>query len=127
MSSVVLDASAVLALLQDEPGAGEVERHLGAAVMSTVNWAEVAGVLDGHGLPPAPIRSVVAALGIDVRSFDADTADEAGMLWKATRNTGLSLGDRACLAVARSLALPAITADRAWLDLDVGVDVRCIR
>jgi ribonuclease VapC len=123
----VLDASAVLALLQDEPGASEVERHLGRAVMSTVNWAEVAGVLDARGLPPAPLRSAVEALGIEVGAFDVDAADETGALWRTTRETGLSLADRACLAVARRLELPAVTADRAWLELDVGVDVRCIR
>ncbi len=67
------------------------------------------------------------ALGIEVEAFDADAADETGALWTATRDTGLSLADRACLAVARSLELPAVTADRAWLELDVGVDVRCIR
>lgn len=127
MSRVVLDASAVLALVQDEPGASEVEQHLGQAVMSTVNWAEVAGVLDARGLAPAPLRSVVEALGIEVMAFDAETADGTGCLWRKTREQGLSLADRACLAVARSLDLPAVTADRAWLELDVGVDVRCIR
>lgn len=127
MSRVVLDASAVLALLQDEPGASEVERHLGQAVMSTVNWAEVAGVLDARGLPPAPVRLALEALGIEVEVFDVEAADETGALWKATPDTGLSLADGACLAVARRLELPAVTADRAWLELDVGVDVQCIR
>lgn len=123
----MLDASAVLALLQDEPGASEVERHLGHAVISTVNWAEVAGVLAARGLPPAPVRVTVEALGIDVEPFDVEAADETGALWTTTRGKGLSLADRSCLAVARGLGLPAVTADREWLDLDVGVDVRCIR
>ena len=127
MSGVVLDASAVLALLQDEPGASVVEQHLGQAILSTVNWAEVAGALDARGLPPPPLRQALEALGIEFRAFDVEPADEAGSLWRATRSTGLSPADRACLAVARSLGLPALTADRAWLDLDVGVEVRCIR
>lgn len=123
----MLDASAVLALLQDEPGASEVERHLGKAVISTVNWAEVAGVLDARGLPPAPLRSAVEAIGIAIEAFDVAAADEAGSLWTTTRDKGTSLADRACLAVARNLKLPAVTADRTWLELDVGVEVRCIR
>jgi PIN domain nuclease of toxin-antitoxin system len=123
----VPNASAVLALLQDEPGASRVERHLGQAVMSTVNWAEVAGVLDARGLPPTPVRLALKALGIEVEVFDVEAADESAALWTATRDTGLSLADRACLAVARRLELPAVTAERAWLDLDVGVDVQCIR
>lgn len=127
MSRVVLDASAVLALLQDEPGASEVERHLGRAVLSTVNWAEVAGLLDARGLPPAAVRSAVEALGIDIVAFDVEAADETGSLLTATRDKGISLADRACLAVARALGLPVLTADRVWLALDVGVDVRCIR
>ena len=127
MSRVVLDASAVLALLQDEPGASEVERHLGQAVISTVNWAEVAGALAARGLPPAPVRVAVEALGIDVEPFDVEAADETGSLWTATRDKGISLADRACLAVGRVLELPVVTADRDWLELDVGVDVWCIR
>ena len=127
MSRVVLDASAVLALLHDEPGAREVERHLGQAVISAVNWAEVAGVLAARGLPPEPVRLAVEALGIDVDTFGVEAADETGSLRPTTRDRGLSLADRACLGVARALGLPVVTADRDWLEIDVGVDVRCIR
>ncbi len=84
-------------------------------------------MLDARGLPPAPVRLAVEALGIEVEAFDVDAADETGSLWKATRDTTLSVADRACPAVARSLELPAVTADRAWLELDVGVEVQCIR
>jgi PIN domain nuclease of toxin-antitoxin system len=69
----------------------------------------------------------VEALGIDVEPFDVEAADETGSLWTATRDKGISLADRACLAVGRVLELPVVTADRDWLELDVGVDVRCIR
>lgn len=126
-SPVVLDASAVLALLHDEPGGGEVEAVLGDAVMSAVNWAEVAGLLDARGLPPAPVRETVEALGIEMRAFGTEDADETGRLYAATRDAGLSLGDRACLSLARSLGAPVLTADRAWLDVDVGVEVRSLR
>lgn len=125
--TVVLDASAVLALLHDEPGAEEAEAALGGAVLSAVNWAEVAGVLDARGLPAALLRDTVEALGIDLRAFGREDADETGALYAATRGAGLSLGDRACLALARKLGVPALTADRAWLDVDVGVEVRCVR
>lgn len=125
--TVVLDASAVLALLHDEPGAGAVEAVLGEAVVSTVNWAEVAGLLDARGLPPAPVRETIEALGIEVRAFGAEDADRTGELHAATRGAGLSLGDRACLALARSLGAPALTADRAWLDVEFGVEVRALR
>ena len=125
--TVVLDASAVLALIHDEPGAGEVEASLGDAVLSTVNWAEVAGVLDARGLPVAPLRETIVALGIDLRTFGPEDADETGALHAATRAAGLSLGDRACLALAGKLGAPALTADRAWLELDVGVEIRCVR
>jgi len=125
--TVVLDASAVLALLHDEPGAGAVEAVLGEAVVSTVNWSEVAGLLDARGLPPAPLRETIEALGIELRAFRAEDADGTGELYAVTRGAGLSLGDRACLALARSLGAPALTADRAWLDVDVGVEVRALR
>jgi PIN domain nuclease of toxin-antitoxin system len=129
--TVVLDASAVLALIHDEPGAEEVEATLGDAVMSTVNWAEVAGLLDARGLPVAPLRETIMALGIELRAFAPDDADQTGALYATTRPLGLSLADRACLALARKLGAPALTADRAWLDVDVdvdvGVDVRCVR
>jgi ribonuclease VapC len=125
--TVVLDASAVLALIHDEPGAGDVEASLGEAVMSTVNWAEVAGLLEMRGLPAAALRETVVSLGIDLHAFGPEDADETGALYAGPRGAGLSLGDRACLALAGKLGAPALTADRAWLDVDVGVEVRCVR
>ena len=123
----VLDASAVLALLQDEPGAAVVEDVLGDAAMSSVNWAEVAGSLAARGLPATELRESVEALGISVLAFDVLDADATGELLPSTRDAGLSLADRACLALASRLDAPALTADRAWLDLELCVDVHCIR
>ena len=125
--AVVLDASALLALLHAEPGSELVEASLGNAVMSSVNWAEVSGLLQARGLPAAPLRETVEALGITLRPFDSADADATGALYASTRNAGLSLGDRACLALARTLGGPVLTADRGWLEVDVGVDVRCVR
>lgn len=125
--AAVLDASAVLALLHEEAGADVVEDALGDAAISAVNWAEVAGFLSARGLPAAQLRAGVEALGISVVPFDATDADATGELLPSTRAAGLSLADRACLALAGRFEAPAITADRAWLDVDVGIDVRCIR
>ena len=124
--SAVLDASAVLALLHEE-AADVVEDTLGDAAISAVNWAEVAGFLSARGLPAAQLRAGVEALGISVVPFDAVDADATGELRMSTRTAGLSLADRACLALAGRLEAPAVTGDRAWLDVDVGIEIRCIR
>ena len=125
--AVVLDASALLALLHEEPGSEPVEASLGSAVMSSVNWAEVSGLLQARGLSAAPLRETVEALGITLRPFNSDDADATGALYASTRDAGLSLGDRACLALARTLGAPALTADQPGWTSSVGVDVRCVR
>lgn len=121
----VLDASALLAYLQREPGGDVVRRLLTGAVISSVNWAEVVGKLGG--LPAAAVRHRLAVRGMVVVPFTVEAAELAGALAARTRSVGLSLGDRACLATAAQLGLPAYTADRTWLDLEVGVEVRAIR
>lgn len=123
----VLDASALIALLWDEPGAEAVEPLLGGAVLSAVNWSEVLQRYDAHGIDLDGKRDSVEALGIAIEDFNADDAEVAGGLWASTRSAGLSLGDRACLALARRLGLPAHTADRDWRKVDVGVEVVVIR
>jgi len=123
----VLDASALIALLWGEPGAVAVERLLGRAVISAVNWAEVLQRFRAHGVDTADKRESVAGLGIAIEPFSPEDADAAAELWERSRSAGLSLADRACLALARRLALPAHTADRAWRKLDLGVEVVLIR
>lgn len=127
MDSVVLDASAVLALLHREQGADVVEANLASSMISTVNVAEVCTRLTDRGMTDSDIRDVVAALGMTVVQFDEELAYASAALRSRTRIRGLSLGDRACLALAEHLALPALTADRIWADVNVGVDVRLIR
>jgi ribonuclease VapC len=127
VSETVLDASALLALLQAEPGAERVAAALPRAALSSVNLSEVVAKLADGGLPIEAIRASLGALDLDVRSFDEDSAYEAGGLRPATRAHGLSLADRACLALARRLGATALTADRAWIDLEVGVAVEAIR
>lgn len=127
MAEVVLDASAVLALLRGEPGADAVAAWVGRARISAVNWAEVVGQLARAGVAREDVALALDALRLEVVPLDAGLADEVGWLDPRTRPRGLSLGDRACIALARRDGLPALTADRAWLGLDVGVEVRVIR
>ena len=123
----VLDASALIALLWDEPGAEAVEPLLGRAVVSAVNWAEVLQRYRAHGVDTTSKRDSVEALGIEIADFTAADGEAAAELWTPTRKAGLSLADRGCLALARRLGLAAHTADRDWRKVDVGVEVVLIR
>ena len=127
MSEAVLDSSALLALLRKEPGADRVAAAGRQSVVSTVNLAETATVLTDIGIPKADLRSVLSDLSLTTVPFDEEDALLAAELRPVTRAAGLSLGDRACLALAQRRKLPALTADRAWADLDLGIEVRLIR
>jgi len=124
----VLDASALLAYLHREPGYEIVREAIQkGAVISTVNLAEALGKLKAKGLDPARIGSKLKALGLQDVPFDEADALLVAELDPLTRPKGLSLGDRACLALAKRLGLPALTADRAWAELPLGVEVRVVR
>ncbi len=125
--SLVLDASALLALVNDEPGADHVAGYTSRAAISSVNWCEVYGKLRAVGIDGDVLTGELAGTGIVVVPFDDGDARAAGELLLATREVGLSLADRACLALAQRLGVPAVTADRTWAGLDVGVEVTCIR
>ena len=129
MTSTVLDASALLALLRAEPGAERVRAVLADSAMSAANLAEVVSYLARNGADEAGVRQVLVPLPIAWISFDDALAYDAGMLVAATKSAGLSFGDRAYLALARHLHLPAMTADRAWFSITsaVGVTVDLIR
>jgi PIN domain nuclease of toxin-antitoxin system len=122
--TALLDASAVLALLFREKGAAEIEDALGDSAISTVNWSEVVQKLAVRG-SAAP--EALFVLGLRVEPFTLTDASRAASLWPVCRPLGLSLADRACLALAARLDATAWTADRAWAGLDVGVRVRVIR
>lgn len=126
-TTCVLDASALLAVLHSEPGAETVEDVLDCAAISTVNWSEVCQRWLAHDVDIVDLRADIEALGVQIVPFTAEDAEQAAALWSSTRRLGLSLGDRACLGLARRLELPAVTADRAWLDADVGIEIRPIR
>ena len=123
MSNAVLDSSAVLALLLAEPGADKVRSALPGALLSTVNFAEIVSKLCERGMPAYQARAAIETIGVEVVDFDLDQACLTGDLRNRTRSAGLSLGDRACLALASSRKLTAITTDTAWTtlpDFEVG-------
>jgi PIN domain nuclease of toxin-antitoxin system len=129
VTRAVLDASAILALLLEEPGASSVTAVLDDAAVSTVNLAEVVGQYARRGIPEAGIRAMLAQFSIQIVPFDEALAFAAGSLVPKTSSAGLSLGDRACLALARRLGAKALTADRSWsrIAAAVGVEVEVIR
>ncbi|MHB8575789.1 MAG: type II toxin-antitoxin system VapC family toxin [Dehalococcoidia bacterium] len=127
-SGEILDASAVLALVQHEPGWQRVDAALtGHAVMSTVNLAEVVTRLAETGDSESDIHRQLRGIAVEFQPFDTDLAYRCGLLRPATRHLGLSLGDRACLALAQKLDLPVLTADRAWASLSLGITINTIR
>jgi ribonuclease VapC len=123
----VLDASALLAWLLEEPGWEVVDPLLSTAVLSTVNLAEVWQKLDQHRVVADRALRRVRLLGVRTEPFSDSDAVLAARLWPGGRRVGLSLGDRCCLAVAARLGRTALTADRSWAGLAVSVDVRVIR
>ncbi len=120
MTSAVLDASAVLALVRDEPGADKVAPHIGRAAISAVNLQEVIKELLLSGLDETTTRELLDELRLDVRAHDVEAAYAAAALHAQTRQYGRGLGDRSCLALALQLGVPALTADREWKKVRVG-------
>ncbi len=127
MSRAVLDSSAILAVLLNEPGEDVVAEYRGDALVSSINLAEVAAKFADLGAIPAEWLYPFSLMRLEVVAFDEDQALASGQLRQPTRHHGLSLGDRACLQLAAQRGLPAVTADRAWAGLDVGAEVRVIR
>lgn len=127
MIEAVLDASAVLADLQDELGADAVRAVLANAAISAVNFAEVITKLIDHGMPGAQAKTLAETAAYRVIEADQARAALAGLMHEKTRRTGVSLGDRFCLALAQETGAPTLTADRRWKDLDLGVTITLIR
>jgi ribonuclease VapC len=127
MAEWVLDASAVLALMRAEAGAGAVEDALPDSILASVNAAEVVTRLIREGVAADVARSMVIGIGCPIAPVDADLGLRAGALAAATAKRGLSLGDRCCLALAERHDLTALTADRAWSGLGLEIKVAMIR
>ncbi|MEK6410102.1 MAG: type II toxin-antitoxin system VapC family toxin [Acidobacteriota bacterium] len=127
MSSFVLDASALLALLNEEAGKDVVEEAIGDCSISAVNYCEVIGKLIDAGVPDDDARHTVDLLNIEIVSFDAKLAFQAASLRLATRRFGLSLGDRCCLALGIARKATVLTSERNWSKLKFGAKVKQIR
>ena len=127
MSGIVLDASALLAFLGGEAGAEAVAEQMADAMVSAVNLSEVVAKLVDKGIGAEAVAAILAALPVVVVSVDEALALRAGALRAQTRSAGLSLGDRFCLALADREGAAALTADKAWTDAKLGIDIVLIR
>jgi ribonuclease VapC len=124
---VVLDASALLAFIWQEPGSDVVAEVMEEAAISSVNWAEVISKLQDRGIDLVAAQPMLDELSLEVMVFDKELAFAAGSLRIRSRHLGLSIGDRACLALAAHLSAPAYTADKSWTKLNGGVEVKMVR
>lgn len=125
--TTILDASALLAVLFDEPGRERVEAVGAHAIISAINMAEAYAKLSDRGTDDEEIRTTLESISVKIIDFDDRQAMMTGGLRKMTRKFGLSLGDRACLALAIQKNAVVLTADRAWIELDIGVKIELIR
>lgn len=123
----VIDASALLAAIHDEPGGEIVQQAIEYSVISAVNWSEVLQKLTRSGADANAIAEMLNALGLRVEVFTEEDAQLVADLWPETKQKGLSLADRACLALGQRLQRPVMTADTAWQATDSGVTIKLIR
>jgi ribonuclease VapC len=124
---VALDASALIALVLREPGHDRVSASLAGACISSVNLIEVLARFLRDGIDVDEASKEIAHLGIERVALDPDDAPGIATLIAESRAAGLSLGDCACLALAKARGIPVLTTDRAWARLDLGIDVELIR
>jgi PIN domain nuclease of toxin-antitoxin system len=127
MASAVLDSSAVLAVLNGEPGVDKIAEVLTDALVSTVNYAEVVAKLVERGTSLVEAKTALQSIALTTVDFDIALAQRTGELRAETRKRGLSLGDRACLSLAQREGVAAITADRSWIGAIPGVEIRLFR
>jgi len=128
MTKMILDSSALIASIDEEKGKEVVDRYLPYAVMSTVNITEVATyMMRRDRMDLRKVRTIVDNLLLEIVPYDEEQAFLAAELCAKTKHKGLSLGDRACLALAITRDLPVLTADKAWKELQVGAKIQVIR
>lgn len=129
MNKAVIDSSALIAFLKDESYSSEqLESILPHAVMSSVNACEVATVMIRLGMSLPIIEELIHETIGTIISFDKKLSLETAKLWESTKSYGLSLGDRACIALGQKLQLPIYTADRIWRKLQLeNVEIKLIR
>ena len=124
---VVLDSSALLAYLHNEPGADGVQPALEGAVMSAVNWSEVVQKSLRRETNVDGMLEEVNEMGLIIEPFTPLQADQPAHLWEVTRHLGLSLADRACLSLFLEQSSSVLTADRVWSRLQLGLDIQLLR
>lgn len=127
MTKVVVDASAFLALIQQEDGAEKMQQYLPNACISSVNVAEILTILMRNGLTELQTYEIISNLLEDIRDFDLVQAKHAAKLYPQTKQYGLSLGDRACIALAIQTERAVITADKIWCKLNLDNEIILIR
>ncbi|MGB3469764.1 MAG: type II toxin-antitoxin system VapC family toxin [Erythrobacter sp.] len=126
--TIVMDASAILSLINGETGAAFVARHLPGSVIGATNFAEVVSKLTERGMTKEDIDETLEGLDLDIRPLSKEQAKLVGYLRRDTKDLGLSLGDRACLALAVDLDATALTCDRAWGELRIaGLQIEIVR
>lgn len=125
--SLVLDASALLAFLHNEPGGDQVSAALNGARVSAVNWSEVLQKSLQRKADIDGMRQEFSEVGVMFEPFSPEQAEIAAHLWADTKGHGLSLADRSCLALALDKKLPVMTADRRWGELRLDLDIRLLR
>lgn len=123
----VLDASALLAYLHQEPGWQRVQQVIATSRIGAVNWSEVARKATHKGLNAKAARTLLTEIGLIIEPFSTEQAETAARLWARTRGWGLSLADRACLALAIERQALAVTSDQTWDALDVGIEIELLR
>ncbi len=129
MTLFILDTSALLAHLWKETGEERVAHLLTTerCLLGATNLAELVSKVTERGLPASKVPILVSSLNVEIVPLTQEQAELSGILRQPTRHQGLSLGDRACLALAKTLGGTAITADHPWLALDLGIAIECIR
>lgn len=127
MAKAVLDSSALLAVLNNEPGSQAVIAILDEAIISSVNHAEVVSKLIERGVTLDQARVMLRTLNVPIVEFDRPMAERTGELRSATKHLGLSLGDRACISLAERERAPAFTGDRRWTEVRCETEIRVIR
>jgi len=127
MCSCVVDSSALIAILRKERGAGYVRDHARGAAISSVNLAEVLSYTLLRGAGREPVEALLRAMQLTEVPFDREQCDMVASIYTATLGSSVGFADRACLALAKSQDLPALTGDHAWLQHDIGVEVLLFR
>jgi len=123
----VLDASALLAYLQDEKGSELIDAILPQSVISSVNWSEVVQKSISNKVDTKGLRGELETLGLIINPFTLEQAELAAELWQTSKEYGLSLGDRACLSLGIDLNVPVYTTDKVWTLLNLPITIRCLR